>query len=242
MAKKNVARAKKLIDFVISSLSKELRIDAVIWDTHDSRHDVPNRDDLENYARLFFHLLRNLIGRREEGSHWHLRPDIQGSIDWDTIHDCLGSNGTWNRNSLQILLGNDFDCIPPEIMSLCQVDSTEAPFVQLADVFAGMAAYTRKNPEIVWSLLAKPEGQYELGFTRTDIPVGVEPTDKDRGRFSVISYLYQRCKRERLGVSLRTKGYLWTYRPENPINFWHYEPQHLWDKAPSRNTAGFSSL
>ena len=60
-------------------------------------------------------------------------------------------------------------------MSLCQVDSTEAPFVQLADVFAGMAAYTRKNPEIVWSLLAKPEGQYELGFTRTDIPLASNP-------------------------------------------------------------------
>ncbi len=56
------------------------------------------------------------------------------------------------------------------------VDSEATPLSQLADLLAGMAAYTRSRPA--------------------------------------------------------ANGYLRTADPKQPINFWHYQPQHPADKAP----------
>ena len=36
----------------------------------------------------------------------------------------------------------------------------------------------------------------------------------------------------KLGVSLKTNNRLQTFNRNNPINFWNYEPQGDYDKAP----------
>ena len=63
------------------------------------------------------------------------------------------------------------------------------------------------------------------------------PGTADRHRFRVISQLYWKCKVRKLGVSLRELGYLRTYEPAIPINFWHCEPQHRSDRAPAREAS-----
>ncbi len=35
--------------------SGKIRVDAIIWDLHDSRHAVQGRDDKENFEKTYFH-------------------------------------------------------------------------------------------------------------------------------------------------------------------------------------------
>ena len=227
----NVKRAKDAVDFTMSRLSKGIRIDVLIWDVEDSRHTVPDRDDTANYGRLYFHLICSIVRRRESAVCWHLRPDQLSTIDWDTIRDCLKSVGTWNQR-FQAILGEEFRAVAPQIGTFKQVDSKLTPFVQMADLFAGMAAYTRERAEAIRFMLDKLAGQGSL------FPPGVtaDPpaSRKDIGRFQVISHLYTRCKQKRLGVSLNSEACLRTMNPAKPINFWHYEPQHHQDRAPTK--------
>lgn len=82
--------AKKILDLIIQDMFKlGLRVDTIVWDTHDSRHRIIGRDDMANYERMFFHLLRDLMKRRPRGGIWHIRPDVGNGIDWKTIHRCL---------------------------------------------------------------------------------------------------------------------------------------------------------
>ncbi len=239
---RNVERANAAVDFVISRLSQGLRLDIVTWDIEDSRHSVEERDDCANYCRMYFHLHRSLMRRRNSGARWHLHPDELSIIDWGTIRDCLTSDGTWHQRDRagQFLLeSEEVRQIAPHIKTFGQVDSAQTPFVQLADLFAGMAAYTRKNPEIILALLALEKQETQPALFPADSPV-CSMSQTDRGRFRVISHLNQSCKREKLGVSLETKGYLYTPNPQSPINFWHYMPQHSHDKAPTKNR-GLSS-
>ncbi len=233
--RKNVTRATAAIDFLLSHLTQDLRCDVVIWDTTDSRHAIVRRDDIANYGRMFFHLHRALMSRRGPDARWHLRPDELITIDWATIRDCLNSDGTWKQHS-HAALGEEYRWIVPMVRTFKEVDSAATPLVQLADLFAGMATYTRMSQNVIRTLLTENEDQGDL-FPATP-PTGPGPTTKDRGRFRVVSHFYRRAKEARLGVSLNRRGYLRTLNPGKPINFWHYEPQHPGDKAPTKDRGG----
>ena len=231
--KRNVPRAKAGIDFLLSHLSDGVRVDAVIWDTADARHAVEGRDDVANYERMFFHLHRALMGRRESASRWHVRPDRLSTSDWATIRDCLDSGGTWRRDQAQRHLDEEFRWIAPKVATWREEDSASTPFVQLADLMAGMAAYTRTKAGVVKELLAE-ESTDQMDLLPRNVPESRAATRTDEGRLQVVSHLYQECKARRLGVSLRSNGYLRTYDGKGPVNFWHYEPQHPRDKAPTK--------
>ncbi len=230
----NVCRAKAAVDFVLSNRQQGLRIDVLTWDINDSRHSVEHRDDIANYARMYFHLHRNLIKRRGDNTRWHLRPDRQVRIDWDTIQRCFSSTGTWQHNTQEIpeLLTEEAREVAPYVDTFKEVDSAETPFIQLADIFAGMASYSRKNTQIIRQLLNK--NSIQIKIFPPDVPA-YQVSRKDHGRFQVIYHLYRCCKKQRLGVYLESKAYLLTKAPRNPINFWHYESQHPRDKAPTKN-------
>ncbi len=231
--KRNVPRAKAGIDFLLSHLSDGVRVDAVIWDTADARHAVEGRDDVANYERMFFHLHRALMGRRESASRWHVRPDRLSTSDWNTIRDCLDSRGTWRRDRAQQHLHEEFRWIAPRVATWREADSASTPFVQLADLMAGMAAYTRTKASIVKELFAEESGD-QMDLIPRKVPVSQSATRTDEGRVQVVSHLYRGCKARKLGVSLRTDGYLRTHDGRQPVNFWHYEPQHPRDKAPTK--------
>ena len=231
--KKNVPRAKAAIDFLLSHLSDGVRLDAVIWDTDDSRHDVEARDDVANYERMFFHLHRALMGRRESASRWHVRPDRLSTSDWITIRNCLDSGGAWRRDQAQRHLDEEFRWIAPRVATWREADSASTPFVQLADLMAGMAAYTCTKAGVVKELLAE-EPTDQMDLLPRNVPESPAATRTDEGRLQVVSHLYQECRDRSLGVSLRSNGYLRTYDGRRPVNFWHYEPQHPQDRAPTK--------
>lgn len=229
--RKRIAAAQKFLDVAIEEAVRgRLRIDTVIWDIEDFRHRVTDRDDLRNYERMYFHLHRSLMARRGAGAKWHLRPDEQIQIDWSTLESCLAADGTFNTGADHPLLSREFASLPPMLLTMKQVKSHDQSICQLADLFAGIAAYSRERSGVIRALLRAADGQGTL-IAGIDAP---NISKKDEQRFSLVQKLNGECKRHRLGVSLRTGGYFQTKDPANPINFWHYEPQHPSDRAPTK--------
>lgn len=222
--------ANKLIDFVLDLLVPlGARVDVLVWDTHDERHSVPNRDETKNDERMFFHLHKQLMCRRPAGRGWHLRPDQRVDMDWNTVRECLGCVGRWRKHFSANLIDDEFSERFFEVRTLEEVQSHKAPLCQIADLFAGMGCFSRGKA-----------GQFKAFFDsrQRDLFSGgdsVKFSNTEVERFEVIQRLYERCRDKRLGVSLRSNGYLATMQPANPLNFWHYEPKHELDKAPSRN-------
>jgi len=224
--------ARALVDLVFDELlGLDTRFDVLVWDTEDARHQVNRRDDRKNFERMFFHLHRVLMQRREAGARWHLRPDERQDIDWETIRSCLESVGAWRRHFEHPLLRESFSTQFFNIRTLREVVSANTPLCQLADFFAGIAAWSRTNADKTLRWLRESTGQRHLFQQEPPIPQSAS----DRARVPVLRHFYERCKRGHLGVSLASCGYLRTRDPSRPLNFWHYEPQHEHDKAPTKD-------
>lgn len=204
--------------------------DVLVWDITDSRHRIARRNDRKNFERMFFHLHKALMERRGPGADWHLRPDERLDIDWDTIRSCLTSVGGWKTYFESPLLGESISIARFAVKSFRQVASAETPLCQVADVFAGMAAYARLKQSTIRVWMEEQSGQTSL-FEGPGSALAL--SGRDRERLPVIKSFYESCRGRALGVSLRTAGYLRTRDPHRPINFWHYTPQHESDKAPT---------
>lgn len=222
--------ALKLMETVWKFLySADLRIDVIVWDTHDSRHSIHNRDDTANYGRMFFHLHSQSLKRRPRNASWSLYPDEKIEIDWDTINQCLTAIGHRRQYIESPLLGNFFADPYYKVKEFQQVESHKEPCCQIADLFAGLAVFSRTHYDLFnkWKMQSRPT----LGLWSEP---EVKTTNREENRFQVLRRFNAGCKSRKLGVSLKTRGYLYTPNPKNPINFWHYEPQHNKDKAPIR--------
>jgi len=225
--------AIKLVEQIFKDLnSKKIRIDVLIWDTHDERHEIIGRDDTQNFERMFFHLHKNLMTRREFESVWHLRPDENTAINWNEINNCLGNVGKWIAYFDHPLLKDYFSKQFYTIKSMKAVSSEKYPLIQIADLFAGLGVYSRKNVPLIKTLRSKEEKQVKL-FEK-DIP-NERISNSEEERFKILNFVHQKSREMKLGVSLKKYGYLKTMNPKNPINFWHYTPQHPEDIAPVRD-------
>ncbi len=222
--------ALKLVEAVIGFLGKyDVRIDVLIWDTQDSRHQVPGRDDTANFERMFFHLHSQALKRRPRNARWKIYPDRRLEIDWETVALCLQAVGKRIEVIDLPLLNSFFADSYYQIREFSEVESHEHPCCQVADLFAGLAVFskTHYSPFKEWRKKKIPS----LGLFQENDPV---ISNREVNRFDVLKYLNDCCKKKKLGVSLDTFGCLCTRNPRYPINFWHYEPQHDQDKAPSK--------
>lgn len=217
--------AEKLINLIMTKLSiYNIRVDTIMWDTHDSRHQIERRDDHANYERMFFHLLSNSMKRRPKKTRWHIRPDQRHGINWAIIRDCLSATGN-RRDSYNTLFGKFFSDPYYKIESFSESCSKEEIPIQIADLFSGMAVFSRtsyyKFKE--WKKIQTPSL-----FTCDEISL----TNREKYRFKLLDLFNNQCKSKKLGVSLNQKKCLYTINPKKPLNFWFYEPQHDLDKAP----------
>ncbi|MFO7870707.1 MAG: hypothetical protein R6V03_04660 [Kiritimatiellia bacterium] len=138
--------AIKLIDFVLHEIYEyNLRIDVMVWDTHDSRHAVPARDDTANFERMLFHLLRNSMKRREKLAAWRIRPDERMDIDWSTVAHCLRAVGRQQDFVESPLLGDFFTDPHYDVCEFREILSHEHPCCQVADLFAGLSVFSRTH-------------------------------------------------------------------------------------------------
>lgn len=126
---KRVRCAEAFIDITIDAvLTHDMRVDVLTWDTHDYRHQVPNRDDRLNYERMFFFLHRHAVRCHGQHGEWHLRPDQLIHVDWDRVRRCLDSSGTWAHKKPDPLFEEAIQTVRPAIKSLVEQNSKQPLF------------------------------------------------------------------------------------------------------------------
>ena len=223
--------AEKIVDHVVGLASPgRLRVDVLIWDTHDARHRIPGRDDTANLARMYYHLMANVMRDRwPRDASWIQHVDERTDIDWTELEQCLAGRTRREREEAQAeLISNTATYRPSLIVE--QASSDEHVLIQAADLFAGMAAFSwnEARRHVEWE--TRQVGQLRLMPHCTEVPVSKSASPKhevlERLAASGLSYVSLKAAD---GEGLRTYG------PAHPINFWKYIPQGEFDKAPLRN-------
>lgn len=215
---------------------QKCRIDVLIWDTQDLRHAIEGRDDAANVGIMYYRLLTH-VARQWKQVGWYFYPDINPEINWHEIANFLSRTPLLpSTTRLPPLFDLEKDSQLIKFNEIQPIDSLREPLVQLADLFAGMARFSREEGQqcVQWLDSWGNEEQLQL----PDFICGMDAIDDTietkQNRYKLIGEFYHLCRRSKMGVSLRDKRYLRTLNPSNPINFWNYEPQHEYDQAPIR--------
>jgi len=223
--------ALKIIKYLLAECNNEkLRIDTLIWDTHDKRHRIIGRDDIANLHRMYFHLLKNVLNYRWPINRtWHLFPDKMSQIDWETLGKCINSATSMKK----LLNEEDLKLLHKEIKTfrirkLEPIDSTDEPFIQVADLFAGMSVYSRECYDKYQKWLDISTGQGTIFEDNNSC------NSSDYNRCEVINDLCTLCRGREMTLSNDRDQGLKTLNPYDPINFWLYESTYEKDTAPVR--------
>lgn len=227
--------ALKLFEYALEAIrTGQLRVDVLTWDVYDQRHSIVGRDDTENLHRMYYHLFRNVMKNRwPDYAVWHLYPDENNAMDWESVGEILGNASTrreivgdlFSKRSFKASLKRDF-----RIEQIIPSQSHLEPLVQLADLFVGIGVYSRTRFHIFneWCLVKTcTETLFPLSVTD-----GSEIVKADNERCTVLREFEDRASRHKLNVSLRSSKGLRSRNPAERMNFWWYEPQHSKDRAP----------
>lgn len=203
--------AAKLLDWALDrAQSGRLRIDTLTWDVEEN----PQRGQ-EGYVgqhvrrlqHMYAYLLNEVLTRRwreddakgASAPYWRVYPDEQDALDWAAIA-----------------------AASPHIERIIPSVSHQEPLIQVADVFVGLAVFSRASFD-----------QYEQWLT--DRPTGPDEPESEEGaperisgslrqRLLILDTWYTLTKARSLGVSLRSQRGLKTYQPNAPITFAWYSP------------------
>jgi hypothetical protein len=222
--------AEKIIRFIFTHQDK-LRIDTIIWNMDDSRHNnVISINNEENLVRMYYHLFSCVTSKRwpTRNVSWVWYPDIQSSVNWDLLGDCIVNK---KHSCLADIFNPHHNFNQVSIKNINPSKSHDFYFIQVADLFAGIGAYSFgefSNYEI-WEISNSP--QTDL-FKSNLTDMTFSPSQEEK--FNTIKLLNNMCKSNKLSVALdSTKGFK-SHNPKAFLNFWTYEPQHDMDKAPKR--------
>lgn len=230
--------ALKMLDYTLKhACTNILRVDVLTWDIEDSRHRVRGRDDTTNLQRMYYHLFKNVLRARwPDDSIWWLCPDEQTGIKWNEVKDFLQTASTQVETRQDLFTQGGFSIRLKQEFGIKQItpcQSHQEPLIQMADLFVGLAVYSRSSYER-FEQWQRNHSQQQMLFAG-QMPSG-QLSRSDRERCAVLAKLDAVCKKQKLGVSLKTNHGLRTFDPTNPINFWWYEPQHEEDKAPVKES------
>ncbi len=231
---------EEVLELVIECAAKgQLRVDVLIWDVQDSRHNIQGRDDIANLHRMYHHLFKNVLVRRwPDEALWLLNLDGNSALNFEQIGYFLE------------LADSDFEIRSPDLLTdeprlfwrthyqVVEVNSCAShdhPLIQVADLLAGLACFSHNE----YSKYCEWD-QQNPRLSR--LPLYDEPNDpisltrSQRARFQLLRQFDENCKNRKLGVSLKSeKGFI-TKNPQRNINFWLYRSQGSYDKAPTRNS------
>lgn len=231
--------AQKMLDLTVKAVIEGiLRVDVLTWDIEDSRHNLLSRDDIANLQRMYYHLFKNvLVNRYPDGCIWQLHPDENLAMKWGRLLFFLQKSGikkpTSGPLSSEIILRIERNY---NIHKIIPLRSCDEPLIQLADLFAGIAAYSRNNYCQYEQWICNGTYQQTLleSFGECKSSKSIKLSGSDKERCKLLDYFNKKCKRKKLGVSIKTNKGLKTFDPKKPINFWWYTPQHESDKAPTK--------
>jgi hypothetical protein len=227
--------AEQFINIAVEfAKNKKIRIDILTYDLQDSRHNIQGRDDFRNVERMYYKLIRNCCERWSK-LKWEFYPDENSAYNWEEIQDYLNST-KFPRKEVGLLKLFNEERFKLNFIALEQKNSLNEPLVQLADLFAGFHWFSILYGLECLRFISK-ENTKNQKFLFEEFENITEDYNKTKvNRFLLIKKMDELCKKHKLGVSLKTNKHLWTPQPDYPINFWLYEPQGEYDKAPTRKT------
>ena len=204
--------------------SKGIRIDTMTMDKQYLLAVFPNYDTEQKLEHMYYCLLSH-IGRQWNNEQWNLYPDVNSKINWNKITTFL--NRTRLRKDkdekpllIELILQDNPLFRFGEVKQLC---SLQEPLIQLTDLFAGLARFSHEqNVDCSRWAVSQDNGWQRRMKLRVDGKI-IVVSQTNGCRYKIIGELYNLCHKHRLGVSIKTKKHLNTWRPKNPINFWDYK-------------------
>lgn len=191
--------ATKLLRWALErATAGDITVDALTWDAGDERAARAAVPHLANLRRMYAYLLGDLLPLRHPGARWIVHPDEQNALRWDALARAL-----------------------PHIARIEPRASTGEPLIQLADLVAGLAVYSRAGYAAYDRWLCLPPAQrLSAGGRHTPPGAAGRFSASDRERCALLDDFYTECKLRGLRVSLRTHLGLRTYGPHHPVCFW----------------------
>lgn len=205
-----LATAKLLAWAVEHALAGRLRIDTLTWDVEEN----PQRGQ-EGYVgrhvrrlqQMYTYLLTTTlarrwqpnVGQRPNTPYWRVNPDEQDALDWAAIA-----------------------AASPHIERIIPSVSHQEPLIQLADVFVGLAVFSRASFDMYEQWLVDRPTSEDEPESEDGAPERI--SGSLRQRLLVLDTWYTLAKAHSLGVSLRSQRGLKTYQPDAPITFAWYSP------------------
>jgi len=189
--------AQKALTWALDhALDGGLWIETLTWAVTSAAASRARRPILTQLQGAYTTLLSNVMARHaqrgEQSQGWRIVPDEQSAIPWTRIQEAL-----------------------PQTATIMPARSEPQPFIQLADVFAGLAVFSRAAYDAYerW-LCFRGRGQ---GARATTTSEGVHGSQAYR--FILLDEFYAACVRRLPGISLQTRRGLYTWRAESPIQF-----------------------
>ncbi len=226
------AAIKFLCTGVEYALMKRIRIDILTWYLKDSRHNIRQLDEQKNYELMYYKILKWVQQCWSVKTlSWQFYPDQNSAINWQELIKCI-ENTDLNRKRKYseelFLIARSLQI--PSITDYSESDSKAEPLIQLIDLFTGFTAFScdKGNDYFVWQASTDKSPTLFANPTAGEI----EFTNGEMSKYRCLSAFISKCKMHKMGVSINTKKYLWTPDPKRWINYWMYEPQGEYDKAP----------
>lgn len=224
--------AEKIIELCLKFAEPErLRIDVLVWDSNDSRHEVIGRDDNKNLMNMYIQLLKNVIIKRWKGNGvWQIFPDQNSIIDWIHVRNILRKIDLYDDDSDSYLdrAWNQFKSLH-SIVSVEETDSKLTGLCQAIDIFTGMSVFSFEKREAFAQWRKSKSPQQELFPTDK-----IELSNKDNEQSTVLNYCLEQTTTINIRIHFDNNSGLVTKNPNQVVNVWFYTPQTLSDKAPIR--------
>ncbi|OPX21600.1 MAG: hypothetical protein B1H03_06335 [Planctomycetales bacterium 4484_113] len=218
-----------LIDYLLSDDNEvPMRIDVISWDRHDSRHAFRGRDDNANTGYMVYKLFMH-VGKQWRHWAWDMILDRGEVFDRNRLVEVINNTYAEKRDRTQRVL------LPTAEQQYLinhheEKDCDAEPLLWIADLFAGMYRWNRARPHIAMHLSELIHNQ--LNVFEDD---RVDLSRSDEQRTKVLDCLLSCCKKRAISIDCTKKNCLWTKNNSHRINFWPYEPQGDYDRAPEKS-------
>jgi hypothetical protein len=189
---------RKLLAWTICQAERSrLRVDTLTWDTEAASRSGQGVPHIANLRRMYRALLEDVLPARwGEEAIWQLYPDEQSAMPWDRLVDGL-----------------------PMVRGIVACRSHEHSLIQLSDLFAGLAVYSRDSYDLYERWLCEPLHRRSREDAEAPTASSEEYSASDRVRWLLLNEFYTACTLRHLGVSLRTRRGLYTGDPSRPLAF-----------------------
>jgi hypothetical protein len=178
------------------TLGGALWIETLTWEVGGAAASRTRRPALatlrDSYTTLLISVMARQSQRGAPAQLWRIFPDEQTAIPWTRICEAL-----------------------PQAPEISPARSEAAPLIQLADLFTGLATFSRAAYDAYERWLGVRGRDQDAHLTTT--PRGAHGSQTYR--FVLLDDFYTTCVRCLPGISLQTRRGLYTWRAAAPVQF-----------------------